>query len=52
MGLEGIAGFAAFFASTMVLSLGLYLKMSSNPKPFFKTGGDVWTEGIGQALMV
>jgi len=52
MGLEGIAGFAAFFASTLLLSLGMYLKMNSNPKPFFKTGSDVWTEGIGQALMV
>ena len=52
MGLEGIAGFVAFFASSMVLSLGMYLKMNSNPKPYFKTGSDVWTEGIGQALMV
>uniref|UniRef100_A0A7S0HSP5 ER membrane protein complex subunit 6 n=1 Tax=Phaeocystis antarctica TaxID=33657 RepID=A0A7S0HSP5_9EUKA len=51
MGLEGIAGFVAFFASSMVLSLGMYLKMNSNPKPYFKTGSDVWTEGIGQALM-
>eukprot|EP00320_Phaeocystis_rex_P002805 CAMPEP_0119059646 /NCGR_PEP_ID=MMETSP1178-20130426/3733_1 /TAXON_ID=33656 /ORGANISM="unid sp, Strain CCMP2000" /LENGTH=111 /DNA_ID=CAMNT_0007040691 /DNA_START=116 /DNA_END=451 /DNA_ORIENTATION=- len=51
MGLEGLMGFIAFFASTMVLSLGMYLKMNSDPKPFFKRGGDVWTEGIGQALM-
>ena len=52
MGIEGIAGFVTFFASSMVLSLGMYLKMNSNPKPYFKTGSDVWTEGIGQALMV
>ena len=52
MGIQGIAGFVAFFASSMVLSLGMYLKMDSNPKPYFKTGSDVWTEGIGQALMV
>ena len=52
MGIQGIAGFVAFFASSMVLSLGMYLKMNSNPKPYFKTGSDVWTEGIGQALMV
>ena len=52
MGIQGIAGFVAFFASSMVLSLGMYLKMEANPKPYFKTGSDVWTEGIGQALMV
>ena len=52
MGLEGVLGFIAFFATSMLLSLGLYLKVDSDPRPYFKKGGDVWTEGIGQALMV
>ena len=52
MGLEGLVGFAAFFLSTMLLSLGMYLKTNSDPRPYFKKSGDVWGEGVGQAMMV
>ena len=51
MGLTGVMGFAAFFLATMVLSVGMYLKVSCDPKPFFKKPEDIWTEGIMQALM-
>ena len=52
LGLEGLVGFVTFFISSLLLSLGMYLKMNSDPRPFFKKSGDVWTEGIGQAMMV
>ena len=45
MGLEGLVGFAAFFLSTMLLSLGMYLKTNSDPRPYFKKSGDVWGAG-------
>ena len=51
MGITGIPGFLAFFLSTFLLSVGLYLKVSCEPKPFFKKPEDIWTEGIMQALM-
>ena len=51
LGIEGLAGFVAFFAATLLLSLGMYLNVGCDPKPYFKKGGDVWTEGVGQALM-
>jgi hypothetical protein len=51
MGITGIPGFLAFFLSTFLLSVGLYLKVSMEPKPFFKKPEDIWTEGIMQALM-
>ena len=35
----------------VLLSVGLYLKVSMEPKPFFKKPEDIWTEGIMQALM-
>ena len=43
--------FLAFLASTLLLSVGLFLKVSCEPKPFFKKAEDVWFEGITQALM-
>jgi hypothetical protein len=51
LGLEGIPGFLAFFATTFVLSVFLYLKVSCNPSPYFKRPNDIWTEGISQAAM-
>ena len=33
MGITGIPGFLAFFLSTFLLSVGLYLKVSMEPKP-------------------
>tara|TARA_B110001452_G_scaffold258670_1_gene254142 strand:- start:1754 stop:1957 length:204 start_codon:yes stop_codon:yes gene_type:complete len=51
MGIEGLAGFFAFFVASLLLSLGMYLNVACDPKPYFKKGGDVWTEGVGQALM-
>ena len=51
MGLEGLVGFVAFFVTSFLTSLGIYLKVNYDPKPYFKKGGDVWTEGVGQALM-
>jgi len=51
LGIEGVAGFVAFLLSTGVLSVALYLKVSCDPKPFFKKPNDVWTEGISQAAM-
>ena len=52
MGITGIImGFACFFISTLLLSVGLYLKVSCEPKPFFKKPEDIWFEGIMQAAM-
>ena len=51
MGITGLYGFACFFISTLLLSVGLYLKVSCEPKPFFKKPEDIWTEGIMQGLM-
>lgn len=51
MGLTGIVGFLAFFLTTLLLSIGMYIKVGSEPKPYFKKDGDIWTEGIMQALM-
>ena len=51
LGLEGVVGFLAFLASTFVLSVGLYLRLACDPKPYFKKPGDIWTEGIQQAAM-
>ena len=47
----GLVGFLVFFVVTFALSAMLYLKMGGEPKPYFKVGGDIWTEGIQQALM-
>ena len=52
MGFTGLVGFLTFFVTTFILSLGMYLKVGGLPKPFFKKGDDIWTEGIMQALMV
>ena len=35
----------------LVSSCGLYLKVSCEPKPFFKKPKDLWTDGIVEALM-
>ncbi len=51
-GMTGLVGFVTFFATTFLLSAGLYLKMSCKPAPYFKKGGDMWTDGVSQALMV
>lgn len=51
MGITGVSGFVCFFISTLLLSVGLYLKVSCDPKPFFKKPDDIWTEGITQAMM-
>ena len=51
LGITGLAGFLVFFLSTFLLSVGLYLKVSCEPKPFFKRPDDIWTDGITQALM-
>jgi hypothetical protein len=51
LGLTGLAGFVAFFATTLLLSVGLYLKVSCEPKPFFKKPNDIWSEGISQSLL-
>ena len=51
LGITGIPGFLVFFLSTFVLSVGLYLKVSAEPRPYFKKPEEIWTEGIMQALM-
>jgi len=51
MGITGLGGFVAFLVSTLLLSCGLFLKVSCEPKPFFKKPEDIWFEGITQALM-
>ena len=50
-GITGVAGFLVFFISTFALSVGLYLKVSMEPKPFFKKPEDIWFEGVSQAMM-
>ena len=52
LGLTGLVGFAAFFLTTFILSLMMYVKMGYQPKPYFKKGEEIWTEGVMQALMV
>ena len=49
MGLEGLAGFFAFLVTMALLSVGLYLKVSMKPDPFFKKPNDIWFEGISGA---
>ena len=51
LGMTGVMGFAVFLLSTFMLSVGLYLKVSCEPKPYFKKPDDIWTEGVTQALM-
>ena len=51
MGITGLSGFAVFLISTLLLSVGLYLKVGCEPKPFFKKPEDLWFEGITSASM-
>ena len=51
MGFTGLMGFVIFLATTMMLSVMLFLKVSFEPRPFFKKPDDLWTEGISQAMM-
>lgn len=51
LGVTGLAGAACFLLSTLLLSVGLFLKVSCEPKPYFKKPDDIWTEGISQAAM-
>lgn len=51
MGLTSMVGFLAFFISTMLLSVGLYLSVGGDPRPYFKKPNDIWFEGISQAAM-
>jgi len=51
MGLTSIVGFLAFFLTTFLLSVMMYVKMGMQPKPYFKKPEEVWTEGVMQAMM-
>jgi len=51
MGLTGILGFLAFLLTTCLLSVGMYLNVAGDAKPYFKSPNDIWTEGITQAMM-
>ena len=51
MGITGVSGAAVFLLSTMLLSVGLYLKVSCDPKPYFKKPENIWFDGISQAAM-
>lgn len=51
MGFTGLMGFVIFLMTTCVLSVGLYIKVSCDPQPFFKKPEEIWTEGISQAAM-
>ena len=52
MGLTSLVGAAAFLLTTMLLSVGFYLKVGGEPKPFFKKGDSLWTMGVSEAAMV
>ena len=51
LGLTGLSGFVAFFATALLLSAGLYVKVGCQPKPFFKTPSDIWFDGVMQAML-
>ena len=51
MGITGVPGFAFFLIATMMLSVGLFLKVKCDPKPFFKLPNDIWFQGISEAAM-
>eukprot|EP00308_Calcidiscus_leptoporus_P003929 CAMPEP_0119378804 /NCGR_PEP_ID=MMETSP1334-20130426/49966_1 /TAXON_ID=127549 /ORGANISM="Calcidiscus leptoporus, Strain RCC1130" /LENGTH=111 /DNA_ID=CAMNT_0007398127 /DNA_START=17 /DNA_END=352 /DNA_ORIENTATION=+ len=51
LGLTGLVGFLAFFLCTCALSAGLYLVTGREPRPYFKAGGDIWTEGVKDGMM-
>lgn len=51
LGLTGVVGFLTFFLTTFLLSVGLFLKVAGDAKPFFRKPNDIWTEGINQAML-
>lgn len=51
LGLTGLVGFLAFLLTNAVLSVGLFLKVAGDAKPFFRKPNDIWTAGISQAML-
>ena len=52
MGITGLLGFVVFFLTSLIMSVALYLMMDRDPRPYFKNGSDVWTDGVMQGMMV
>ena len=51
MGLTGLVGFIVFFISSFLMSAALYLMMDRDPRPYFKSGSDVLTDGVMPGIM-